>query len=81
EVKRFDRWQPRPDLSFAVAGHLFESDFNPVPKSLLETQVSDSISVASAGGAGQGEENQWASILLLSLSFIFVSEAMLAARG
>ena len=81
EVKRFDRWQPRPDLSFAVAGHLLESDFNPVPKSLLETQVSDSISVASTGGPGQGEENQWASILLLSLSVIFVTEAMLAARG
>ena len=62
EVKRFDRWQPRPDLSFAVAGHLLESDFNPVPKSLLETQVSDSITVASAGGAGQGEKNRWASI-------------------
>ena len=81
EVQRFGEWVPRPDLAFAVAGHLMESDFIPVPRSLLETKISDSISVASATQGEGGEENQWASIFLLSLSFIFVTEAMLAARG
>ena len=81
EVQRFGRWQSRPDLAFAVAGELMESDFIPVPRSLLETELSDSISVASTGMGEEGEENQWASIFLLSLSLIFVTEAMLAARG
>ena len=81
EVQRFGKWQARPDLAFAVAGHLIESDYIPVPRSLLETELSDSISVARSGMGEQGAENQWASIFLLSLSLIFVTEAMLAARG
>ena len=81
EVQRFGQWQPRPDLSFAVAGNLLESDFLPMPRTLLETEVSDSISVASSAAGEEGDENQWASIFLLSLSLIFVTEAMLAARG
>ncbi len=81
EVQRFGQWQPRPDLAFAVAGNLLESDFLPMPRTLLETEVSDSISVASSAAGEEGDENQWASIFLLSLSLIFVTEAMLAARG
>ena len=81
EVKREGRWSPRPDLAFAVASHLFESDYTPIPRSLLESEIEETVNVSSDAGGEERGENQWASIFLLSLSAIFVTEAMLAARG